>query len=243
MRKDIEVIFEDDDLVVINKAPGMLSIPDRVQSQPSLKDILFDEYGTIFTVHRLDKETSGVIVFAKNEASHKNLSQQFENRETEKYYTGLVTGQLEEKEGSVSVPIIEHPVKKGLMTTSSKGKESVTEYRTEEEFGVYSLVKFRILTGRTHQIRVHMNYLGHPIACDELYGTGKPILLSSLKKRYNLSKKEEEERPILSRLALHAGKLLFRDMAGQLQTIEAPLPKDMRALLQQLRKINQGKMA
>ena len=243
MRKDIDVIFEDDDLIVVNKAAGMLSIPDRVQSQPSLKDILSDEYGTIFTVHRLDKETSGVIVFAKHEASHKNLSQQFENRETEKYYTGLVTGQLEEKEGSVHVPIIEHPVKKGVMTTSAKGKESVTEYRTEEEFGVFSLVKFRILTGRTHQIRVHMNYLGHPVACDELYGKGETILLSSLKKRYNLSRKEDEERPILSRLALHAEKLVFRDMAGEIKTIEEQLTKDMRALLQQLRKINQGKTA
>lgn len=128
-------------------------------------------------------------------------------------------------------------MKKGLMITSEKGKDSVTAYEVLEEFGPYSYVRFTIFTGRTHQIRVHMKYLGHPIACDELYGNGKPVLLSGLKKNFKLSAKEEEERPILSRLALHAGKLVFKDLSGKIHELEAPVPKDMRALLQQLRKI------
>lgn len=236
MKKDLPIIFENDDFIGINKPPGMLSIPDRMQTQESLKDMLAEIYGAIFTVHRLDRETSGVIVFAKNEATHKHLSLQFENRETEKYYTGLVTGNLSEKKGAISVPIIEHPVKKGVMTTAAKGKPSLTEYEVEEEFGLFSSVKFRILTGRTHQIRVHMKYLGHPVACDELYGNGAPVLLSAIKKKFKLSKMEDEEQPILKRLALHAQKLVLKDGAGATVEMEAPVPKDIKALVSQLRK-------
>ena len=173
---------------------------------------------------------------------HRYLSQQFENRETEKYYTGFVTGTLAEKQGTINIPIIEHPAKKGLMITAAKGKESITEYEVLEEFGPFSYTRFTIFTGRTHQIRVHMKHLGHPIACDELYGNGKPVLLSALKKNFKLSAKEEEERPILSRLGLHAGKLLLQDLSGKRHELEAPLPKDMRALLQQLRKIYSHKL-
>src|SRR5438132_508102 len=106
MKNSPDIIFENEDFVAINKPAGMLSIPDRTQSEPSLKDMLAAKYGTIFTVHRLDKETSGVIVFAKNEAAHKYLSQQFENRETEKYYVGLIQGKLSEKKGIIEEAII-----------------------------------------------------------------------------------------------------------------------------------------
>ncbi|MEO5998690.1 MAG: RluA family pseudouridine synthase [Chitinophagaceae bacterium] len=242
MKNEPAIIFENEDFIAINKQAGMLSIPDRIQSQASLKDILREKYSDIYTVHRLDKETSGVIVFAKHEVMHKYLSQQFENRETEKYYTGFVTGTLAEKQGTVDIPIIEHPVKKGLMITTAKGKDSVTDYEVLEEFGPFSYTQFTIFTGRTHQIRVHMKHLGHPIACDELYGNGKHVLLSALKKNFKLSAKEEEERPILSRLGLHAGKLVLKDLSGKKHELEAPLPKDMKALLQQLRKIYSHKL-
>jgi 23S rRNA pseudouridine1911/1915/1917 synthase len=117
-----------------------------------------------------------------------------------------------------------------------KGKESITEYEVVESFKLYSWMQFHILTGRTHQIRVHMKHLGHPIVCDNLYGDGKPVLVSAIKrKRFNLSKSEEEERPILSRLALHASKLQFQ-LDGKDYNLEAELPKDLRALLQQLNK-------
>jgi len=231
-------IFENDDFIVLNKPSGMLSIPDRTQSQPSLKDFLIQKLGGIFTVHRLDRDTSGVIVFAKNETTHKYLSQQFEDRHTQKIYNGLVTGKLDEPAGVIDEAIAEHHSQKGMMTVNTQGKPSVTEYALLEQFRSYSWMQFQILTGRTHQIRVHMKHLGHPIACDELYGDGKSILLSSFKKKFNLAKSAEEERPMLNRLALHAAQLSFKDIHENPHNFEAPLPKDLRALLQQLKKWN-----
>jgi 23S rRNA pseudouridine1911/1915/1917 synthase len=131
---------------------------------------------------------------------------------------------------------MEHPLKKGTMMIHAKGKASSTDYRVLESFGILSLVEFDIHTGRTHQIRVHSKDLGNPIAVDPLYGDGQPILLSSIKRKFKLSKNEEEERPILNRLALHAFSLKFTDPDGKIWEIEAPMPKDMSALLQQLRK-------
>jgi len=240
MKHQLEILLETDDLVAINKPAGLLSIPDREQSEPSLKDLLIQKYGSIYTVHRLDKETSGVIVFAKNESSHKFLSKQFEERATEKTYNGLVLGQLYETEGIIDEPIGEHPVKKGLMTIVRKGKPSITAYKLLESFPSYSWMEFKILTGRTHQIRVHMKHLGHSIVCDPLYGDGKPVLLSSFKKKFNLGKDVLEERPLLNRLALHARELRFTDPSSVVRSLEAPVPKDLRATLQQLEKHSGG---
>lgn len=230
------VIFENEDLAAINKPSGLLSVPDRMQSEPSLKDLLIEKYGSIYTVHRLDKGTSGVIVFAKNEATHKALSQLFENRETEKYYEGLVHGHITESHASIDAPIMEHPGKNGRMITHQKGKVSLTDYEVLENFKSFSWLKFRIQTGRTHQIRVHMQHIGHSIVCDELYGSAEPILLSTLKRKFHLSKKEENERPLLARLALHASLLKFT-LNNKLFEFEAELPKDLKACLQQLRKL------
>ncbi|HRP56406.1 RluA family pseudouridine synthase [Agriterribacter sp.] len=231
-----EIIFEDDAFVAVNKPSGLLSVPDREGTEISLKQLLQQQYGQIWTVHRLDKDTSGVIVFAKDEITHKFLSGLFEGREVEKYYTGLVHGVPSVESGSVDAAITEHPVKRGLMVTNKKGKPALTDFMLAESFGKFSLMRFRIHTGRTHQIRVHMKHIGHPIVCDPLYGNGEPVMLSSIKKKFNLSKKEEEEKPLFNRLALHAERLQFTDAKKQKNTIEAPLPKDMRALLQQLRK-------
>ncbi|HEU4469777.1 MAG TPA: RluA family pseudouridine synthase, partial [Flavisolibacter sp.] len=143
------IIHEDESLVAINKPSGLLSIPDREGKEVSLKQLLKQKYGEIFTVHRLDKDTSGVVVFAKTEAAHKELSQQFENRETTKLYQGLVLGSPFQRSGVINEPISEHPVKRGMMTVYRKGKESITEYEVEESFRLYTWMKFRILTGRT----------------------------------------------------------------------------------------------
>jgi 23S rRNA pseudouridine1911/1915/1917 synthase len=230
------ILEEDEQLVAINKPSGLLTIPDREGKDVSLKQVLKNRYGEIFTVHRLDKDTSGVVVFAKNEGSHKQLSQLFEERETIKVYNGFVLGSPVQKSGTINEPIAEHPVKKGLMTVYKKGKESITEYEVLDNFKMYSWMQFRILTGRTHQIRVHLKHLGHPIVCDQLYGDGKPVFVSSIKrKKFNLSKNVEEEKPILSRLALHASQLKF-ELNNKTYELEAELPKDLRALLQQLRK-------
>ncbi len=236
MKLDNYIIQENDNRVAINKPSGLLSIPDREGKEISLKILLKEKYGNIFTVHRLDKDTSGLIIFAKNETAHKFLSQQFEARQTRKIYQGLVIGVPAEEEGSIDAPIAEHPAQNGTMIVHRKGKEALTDYKVLESFGIYSLLQFRIHTGRTHQIRVHLKDIGHPIVCDPLYGDGKPVLVSSLKSKFKLSKDVEEERPILGRLALHAFQLSFTDMNGEMVAIEAPLPKDMRATLQQLQK-------
>jgi 23S rRNA pseudouridine1911/1915/1917 synthase len=236
-RIPLDIVFENDHFVAINKPPGLLSIPDREGTETSLKRILKEKYGNIFTVHRLDRETSGIIVFAKDEVTHQFLSVAFEERNVEKYYVGIVTGTIAEKKGTIDAPIAENQAKRGVMIIHKRGKEAVTDYEVLEEFGKFSLVRFRIHTGRTHQIRVHMQSLGHPIVCDEIYGDGKPVLLSSFKHRYKLSKHEEEERPILPRLGLHAQRLILTDAEGKKHELEAEMPKDMRALLQQLRKV------
>src|SRR6266496_3314697 len=120
------------------------------------------------------------------------------------------------------------------MVIHRKGKPSLTDYEVIEEFGIFSWMKFRIHTGRTHQIRVHMKHLGHPVACDPLYGDSKPVFLSSIKHRYKISKYQEEEQPMLNRLALHAAFLKFKMKDGRSFEADAPLPKDLKAVLNQL---------
>ena len=230
------IILEDENIVAVNKPSGLLTIPDREGKAVALKQILQNKYGNIYTVHRLDRDTSGIVVFARTEQMHKHLSQQFESRETKKVYNGLVLGSPVETSGVINEPIAEHPTKRGVMTVYKKGKESITEYAVVQKYKFFSWMQFRILTGRTHQIRVHMKYLGHPIVCDELYGDGKPVFISQLKSRYKLSKSEDEERPLLNRLALHSSQLSFKGMKGEIYNLEAPLPKDLRALLNQLNK-------
>ncbi len=238
--KGFSIIFENDEFVAVNKESGILTIPDRHdETQSSLYKILTQKYGKIFIVHRLDRDTSGLILFAKNEVTHKYLSQLFEQRNIQKKYLGIVRGSMPEKNGSINEPIAEHPVKKGVMTVSKKGKPSLTNYEVLEDYGIYSLVQFEIQSGRTHQIRVHTKFIGHPIISDEVYGDGKPILLSSFKKKYKLSENELEERPLISKLALHSASLHFTDSHKKEFFFEAPLPKDMKALLQQLKK-NRG---
>ena len=122
------------------------------------------------------------------------------------------------------------------MVVAKKGKASVTDYKVLEQWPLYSLVEFRIHTGRTHQIRVHMQSIGHPIVCDELYGDGKPFFLSAIKRKYRLSENEEAERPLLHRLALHAMRLEFKKEDGTTITAEALLPKDIAACVKQLNK-------
>lgn len=230
------IILENDDFIALNKPAGLLSIPDREGKDISLKKLLQDKFGKIYTVHRLDKDTSGLILFAKNEEAHKHLSQQFEERQTEKIYVGLVIGSPTPPSGSIDAPIAEHPVKKGTMVINRKGKEALTDYQVLADFKIYSWMQFRIHTGRTHQIRIHLKDLGHPIVSDEVYGDGQPVLLSGFKNKFKLSKNEEQERPLLARLALHAYQLKFTNRAGDTLNLEAPIPKDLRATLQQLEK-------
>ena len=230
-----EIIFENDEFIALNKPAGLLSVPDRTQSTPSLKDMLVEKYKQIFTVHRLDRETSGVIIYAKTAESHQFLSVIFQERAVEKTYYGIVWGVPASNSGIIELPITEHPEKNGTMIVHRKGKPASTGFELLENFGKYSFIKFDLYTGRTHQIRLHMKETGHPILCDPLYGDGKPVFVSSLKKNYNLSG-FDEEKPILDRLALHSAKVSFTDSHGKLFTLEAEMPKDLRALLSQMRK-------
>lgn len=230
------IIFENDDLIAFNKPSGLLSIPDREGKETSLKKQLQERYGDIFTVHRLDKDTSGLIIFARNAEAHRFLSLQFESRSTVKIYTGLVLGVPDPPAGQMDGRIAPHSVKPGLMVINRRGKEALTEYEVQENFGMYSLVQFRIHTGRTHQIRIHCKNMGHPIVCDPLYGDGKPVYLSSFKSKFKLSRNVEEERPLMGRLALHASRLTITLPSGEEKQFIAELPKDFRATLQQLEK-------
>jgi 23S rRNA pseudouridine1911/1915/1917 synthase len=232
------IVHDNDNFVAVDKPSGLLSIPDREGSEVSLKKLLRDRYGEIFTIHRIDKETSGLILFAKNESAHQYFSKMFEERAVEKYYLGIVKGSPAELQTTIDAPIAPHSLKRNVMIIHKRGKNSITHYKVLENFGRYAYIEFQIETGRTHQIRVHMQHIGHPIACDTVYGDGAPILLSSIKRNYNLSRNELEERPILARLALHSHRLVFTDQHGKKFDLKVEAPKDMRALLQQLRKIH-----
>lgn len=235
--KSIEIITETPDLIAVNKPAGLLSIPDRHDADsPSAVKLLRKQYPDVFVVHRLDKLTSGILLFAKNAAAHKYLSDLFQKRAIEKVYAGIVAGKMTEMTGRIDAPIAEHPFRKGEMMIQKKGKPSVTDFEVRKVFNQYSLVYFKPLTGRTHQIRVHAKHIHHPLACDPVYGDGQPVFLSSIKRHFRLGKNEVEERPLLSRLALHAQSLVFTDINGEHHHLEAPLPKDMRAVIQQLKK-------
>ncbi len=233
------ILAETADYLALNKPSGMLSIPDRFNPEiPSLSGILQKKFPEIYTVHRLDRDSSGMILFAKTKAWHQWLSEVFESRKAEKEYLALVPGKMPNPKGTIDLPITTHPGIKGKMIAAKNGKPSRTDYEVAEEFRSFSLLKLRIHTGRTHQIRVHLATLGFPLVGDSLYGNGRPVLLSQLKAGYKKNKNEKQESPLLSRLALHAFRLSFPDPEGIRVSLEAPLMKDMRALLQQLRKVN-----
>jgi 23S rRNA pseudouridine1911/1915/1917 synthase len=157
-----------------------------------------------------------------------------------KFYAGLVNGIVTPPEGRIESPIAEHPAVHGKMIVAKKGKLAVTDYRVAEQWPLFSLMQFQIHTGRTHQIRVHMQSIGNPLVCDELYGDGKPFLLSAIKKKYRMSEKDEEEKPLLNRLALHAYKIEFAKEDGTMVVAEAELPRDMAACVKQLNKWTAG---
>lgn len=235
----LQRLYEDDDFIIINKPAGVLVIPDRFdQSQASLNKLLEAELGHhVYVVHRLDRNTSGTIAFAKNETAHRYLSVLFEAHEVGKFYAGIVKGVVQPEQARIEAPIAKHPAIGGRMVIAKAGKESITDYRVSEQWQGFALMQFRIHTGRTHQIRVHMQHIGHPIVADDVYGDGKPFLLSAIKRKYKPTVSDDgEERPLLSRIALHAYQLTFAAPDGKEITAEAPLPKDMAACVAQLNK-------
>jgi len=231
-----EVIFEDSDLVVVSKPSGITVIPDRIHTEiATVQSILQKDYGKLFVVHRIDRGTSGVLCFARNEAAHRNLSLQFQNHTVKKIYRAIVKGRMKQKEGIVDAPIAENTVRPGTMLIHKRGKEALSHYWVEEEFKHASLVKVEIKTGRTHQIRVHMASLGNPLLVDDIYAKAPAFFFSSIKKNYKQT--GEEERPTIARLTLHAASLtLVHPTLNTGMTFEAKLPKDMETVLKLLRR-------
>lgn len=229
-----KIVFEDDAVLVLDKPPNLLVLPDRFnKALPNLYTTLSEKLGSIFVVHRIDKETSGVIVFAKTADAHARLNEQFETRTVEKVYQALVRGELHPAVGVIDLPLSE--TERGVMKVDKKrGKESLTDYRVVEQFKGFALVELKPQTGRQHQLRVHLQALGAPIVGDPLYGDGKGFYLSAIKPGY---RSEGEEKPLLNRTALHAASLsIDHPVTGSRVTWSAPLPKDMSSVLKYLRK-------
>lgn len=234
----LDIIFEDDDYLILNKPAGLLTIPDRFRENiPNLYAILRNKYKNIFVVHRLDADTSGVIVFAKNSYAHRDLSIKFEKRNVKKIYLALINGRLDKSEAKINLPVAKRLNKPGTMKIYKyNGKKALTHYRVVESFRHFTLVEVELLTGRMHQIRVHFQAIGHPLAVDEVYGVRTALYLSEFKTKY-LRKEDEVEKPLINRLTLHAKYIEFKHYkTGNLVQVEAPLPKDFNAVLNQLRK-------
>jgi len=240
MKQAINIIYEDSSLLILNKPSGLLSIPDRYDPErPNLYQELKNRYEEIFIVHRLDKGTSGLICYARTPEAHRHLSQQFEQRVVQKIYLAVVEGIPSPAEGAIEHALGSHPTKVGKMVVSNKGKAAYTIYKLLETFRSYALAEVEIQTGRTHQIRVHFSAIGHSVLSDPMYSRKEAFFLSEIKGRKYNRNREREERPLLSRPALHASLLTIKHPnSGEEMTFEAPLPKDMRASLNQLRKWN-----
>jgi pseudouridine synthase, RluA family len=240
----LEILFSDDSILAVDKPAGILSIPDRYDPDaPVAASMLRSQWGKLLVVHRLDKDTSGILLYARTPEAHKALSAAFESRSVSKVYRALVRGSPDWDETSCDLPL--RPDGDRLHRTvvdAHKGKYSVTAFTVLSRYPGggsltgSALVEARPETGRTHQVRVHLAALGFPCLCDPLYGDGQPLLLSKLKRRWKGD--PFDERPLLSRAALHALSVEFpHPLSGEAMRLEAELPKDMRATLSQLEKL------
>lgn len=236
---DYSVIYSDEDIVVLNKRSGILIAADRYDPDAPRLDVLAEkEFGKLFAVHRIDKDTSGLIVYARNAEAQRNLSMQFENRKVLKTYHALVYGHPMWEDLHVDLALQpDGDARHRTVPSKRYGKPSVTDFHLIGTCGPYSWIEAKPKTGRTHQIRVHLAANGLSIVCDPLYsGNQKPVRLSEFKKKWNGD--EFEERPLLSRLALHAYKIEFtHPKTGEAVNFTADYPKDMDATRKQLAKV------
>lgn len=233
------VLFSDDNMVVLNKRSGLLIAADRYNpDEPRLDLIAQEEFGRLYAVHRIDKDTSGLIIYARTPEAQRNLSMQFENREVHKTYHALVYGHPLWQDLHVDLPLKpDGDARHRTVVDKRFGKKSTTDFKLFGVCGNFSWIEAKPLTGRTHQIRVHLAANGLSIVCDPLYsGNQKPLRLSDIKRNWHGD--VEEERPLLSRLALHAYKIEVKHpVTGEAMTFTAPYPKDMEATRKQLAKI------
>jgi 23S rRNA pseudouridine1911/1915/1917 synthase len=246
----LDVVFEDADLAVINKPAGMMvhagsGQTDDARNRGTLVNALLHRFHALSStggelrpgiVHRLDKETSGLIIVAKNDAAHAALAELFSSRRISKTYIALVHGNVERHKGTISAAVGRDPIRRTRMTTrpAENARSAVSHYevaqRLATRFGQFTLVRVRIETGRTHQIRVHMASIGHPVAGDTLYGAAGQ--LTEQPNPQTQRRKADPERLALGRNFLHAARLEFpHPVTGKLLQLEAPLPKELGAFL------------
>jgi len=237
----VNIIYEDDDIIIINKQADMVVHPARSNTHGTLvnalafySDKLSSGLGEFRPgiVHRLDKNTTGVMVVAKNDAAQWKIAKQFERRQVKKTYLAIVHGTPELTADRISAPLGTHPrTREKYAVRPESGKEAITFYEVVESFRGFSLLKLTPKTGRTHQIRVHLSYIKHPIVADDMYG-GRLVYPWQLK-----DTEAGVEEPIINRCALHASTLEFKHpTTSEMMKFEAPLPEDMQRLLDVLRK-------
>lgn len=249
---ELAILHEDNDLVVVNKPPRMVVHPSPGHESGALVNGLLHHCGALSSigaplrpgvVHRLDRDTSGVIVAAKHDAAHEALAAQFAERTTEKRYFALVHGAPKPREGVVNARIGRHPRQAVLMavTKTGRARDAQTEYETVETHGPFSLVECRPRTGRTHQIRVHMGWIGCPILCDTYYGRERQMTRAALEGRGAGQASGPAASVLLDRQALHARMLTFRHPgSGERVGFEAELPFDMDRTLRAMRRRERG---
>jgi 23S rRNA pseudouridine1911/1915/1917 synthase len=240
------VVYEDEKIIAVSKQAGIAVSADRWDdSEERLDKLITDPLppgSRLFRVHRIDKDTSGLVVFAKNENSHARLSLAFEGRQIEKRYIAIVHGRPLWKESSCDLPLVPNGNKRHMTIIDKyRGKKSLTLFCLLGSAGNYSVLEARPETGRTHQIRVHAASLDFPIVCDPLYGNNRPVLLSSFKRNWRGDPREEK--PLLARLGLHAadlfipgGALAKPDASPEALRLHAALARDMAALIRQMEK-------
>jgi 23S rRNA pseudouridine1911/1915/1917 synthase len=245
--RPIELLRETPDWIAVAKPAGLATIPGRGEDDSVLEalgaQLGLPSSGTadprLRVVHRLDKETSGVLLFAKHTAAQRHFSHQFQNNAVEKEYLALVAGEPREAEGEIDAPLARHPSDpKRMAVVRHGGRPARTLWRIEQRFRGLTLLRIFPKTGKTHQIRVHLKHAGLPLAIDPLYRPRRSkdahgLFLSTFKRDYRPTR-GEEERPLIARLTLHAHRLSVTDLNGDRMTLECPLPKDFRAALTQL---------
>jgi RluA family pseudouridine synthase len=237
-----EIIFEDDSMLAFDKPSGLLVAPDRWdKKRQNLMTLVHDKMGhSVANVHRLDADTSGILLCAKTKPALDFLSGQFQSKTVEKNYLALVVGAPAEDEFTVELNLGEDERKPGRMRTFRKGgKPSISRFKVLERFGSFTWLECHPLTGRTHQLRVHLASAGCPILHDPFYGDLEvKLLLSNLKRGY---KGRENESPLIDRLALHASELTVNHpVTKEPVTIHSPLPKELEVGLKYLRKFGMG---
>ncbi|MBD8491156.1 RluA family pseudouridine synthase [Echinicola sp. CAU 1574] len=225
------ILFQNEDYIVINKPPYLSTLDDRHERQ-NILHLAKSHTPDAQVCHRLDKETSGCLVIAKNPEAYRNIAIQFENRKVEKVYHAVVDGIHEYENQLVDRNLV--ATNNGIAKISIKGKPATTYFNTLRTYYAHSLIECKPVTGRLHQIRIHLSFLNSPICGDEMYG-GKNLYLSDLKRRFNL-KKGTEELPIMQRVSLHAYSIAFEGLDGNMINVSAPYPKDYAVLIKQLEK-------